>query len=130
MTSTLAAINIFLLILCLSYIFLDQHFQRFNPGKKPFWNELKWHAKELTHCLRSLGLKTGFRYYTISCHCRKNPGLIEDWASECQVQALREKDPAMQASLRGWAQLLRQNLWNWEKSNATHKQQTQSDDER
>ena len=67
-------------------------------------------ACELFDCVKSLGLRTGIRYYRLAQRVKVEPGIVEDWASSCQAAAMDERDPAMQAALKQWAFLLRSTL--------------------
>lgn len=69
-----------------------------------------WHCYTLFACVRHLGIYTGTKYYNMSCQCRKNPAIIEDFASTCQAEAMNETDPALKAALQSWAFQLRENL--------------------
>lgn len=76
-----------------------------------------WHVTALYSSLRHLGVYNGIRYYKVSCACRKNPAIIEDWASSCQAEAMNTEDPAMKSAFKAWAKLLRANLKTHEDKN-------------
>jgi hypothetical protein len=67
--------------------------------------------RRLVHCVRVLGVRTGFRYWRIENWAIKDPSLVLAWANACDFEADRcaSTAPKTSAAFRGWAAALRRS---------------------
>ena len=63
----------------------------------------------LVRCVKTLGLRLGWKYWRIQKRATVNPWLVLEWADNCERKAdeLRDVHPSLAAAHRDWARQLR-----------------------
>ena len=74
-----------------------------------FVSRLVGSLKRLVRCVRTLGLRTGWRYWRLENRAIVNPWIALEWADNCDAMAekLHASKPALAAAFRDWARELR-----------------------
>lgn len=90
--------------------------------ESPNGNRVSGCVQRLVRCVRSLGLRLGWRYWRIQKRALVNPWLVLEWADNCDREA--ERLDAMDERLlanahRQWASELRTAYDRWKAPNAS-----------
>ena len=77
-------------------------------------------VKRFVRCVRSLGLRLGFRYWKIQNRALVNPWLVLEWADNCDREANRLdalNEGLLANAHREWAKELRMTYKRWSAPN-------------
>ena len=72
--------------------------------------------RQLVHCIRTLGLSLGWRYWKVQNRSKQDPSLVMLWATRCDQEAvLMDQDGRQHLAVyyRAWACDLRTSYRLW-----------------